>query len=553
MPVSFDIWKMLAGVAVFLLGMNFMEEALRSLAGRRFKLFLKKQTANKIKAIGGGAVVTSILQSSSIVNLFVLSMVGAGVIHMQNALAVMLGSNLGTTVSNWVIALLGFHVRIENIALPVAGITGISLAFFTSGSRLWHWSRFLLGFSFIFLGLGFIKEGMENVVNQTDLTRFNDSPAVVFLLTGFVLTAIIQSSSATIALTLSALHAGAIDLYPAMAIVLGSEVGTTIKLFIASIKGIPAKKRVALGNFLFNTINVLIIFALLKPLYWFVTAVRLPDDLLSLVFFQSFLNLAGIFIFYPFLNVFGRFLENRFRGNDEETLFIHKVNPSDTQLAMEAMEKETRHFLLHILGFTAAAFEEKLELPPDTLNKNFLRKDNMGQYDQIKQLHGNIHQFSIQLQNSPKSRTDSERLEQLVSAVRNGMYAAKSIKDIFSDIDQLKNSAEDQNYGYYRKTREEVAEFCRRAAQLTMQERTDNSFTDITALYTSVPEGYTKSLQELYTESLADKVSEHEISTLLNFNREMYTTFKSLMLSLKDFLLTAEESDHFDAQPGFIR
>ena len=553
MSASFDIWKMLAGVAIFLLGMNFMEEALKSLAGRTFKLFLKKQTANKVKAIGGGAIVTGLLQSSSIVNLLVLSMVGAGVIRMQNALAVMLGANLGTTFDSWIVATLGFKINIENYALPVAGIAGISLAFFKTGNRWWLWGRFLLGFSFIFLGLGFIKEGMQEIVTQTDLSRFNKSPVIVFVFLGLLLTTIIQSSSATIALTLSALYTNAITLYTAMAIVLGSEIGTTFKLFLASVKGIPAKKRVALGNFLFNTINVLIILLLLNPVYWFVTSVGIKDNLLSLVFFQSFMNLVGIIIFYPFLNVFGRFLEKRFVNPDEETLYIHKINATDTQLAIDALDKETRHFLLHILHFTATSFDGELQLKENILNKSFLKKSKIEKYDYIKHLHGEIHQFYIQLQASVKAKGDTERLEQLISGVRNGMYAAKSIRDILADIDQLKNSANDSKYDYYLRTKEQIAKFCRQSAQLILDEERTGSFKNITNLYQTVPKEYTSSLHELYKEGLANKVNEQEISMLVNVNREMYTAFKSLMLSLKEFLLSPEESDHFDSQPGFIR
>jgi phosphate:Na+ symporter len=552
MSASFDIWRMLAGVAIFLLGMNFMEEALKNLAGRGFKLFLKKQSSNKITAIGGGAVFAGILQSSSVVNLLVLSMVGAGVIAMQNALAVMLGSNLGSTMTNWIVATLGFQFSIDSFAFPIAAITGIGMAFLKTGSRLWQWSRFFLGFSFMFIGLEFIKVGMADVVAQTDLTRFNQFPVIVFLLIGFVLTAIIQASSATVALTLSALYAGAIDLHTAMAIVLGSEIGTTIKLFLASIKGIAAKKKVALGNFLFNTINVLIIFIFLNPVYRLVTTLGIRDNLVNLVFFQTFVNLFGILLFYPFLNVFGKFLEKRFSGKDDETLFIQKVNAGDTQLALEALEKETRNFLLHILGFSASAFDSKLELPEGSLRKNFLKKERMEQYEFIKHLHGDIHHFFIEMQNTSKEKIITERLEQLIAGVRNGMYAAKSIRDILHDIEQLKNSANDSKYHYYQQTKEQVNDFCNESVKL-LDEKKNGSFDDITHLYQSVPKAYNKSLQELYKESLAEKVNEQEISTLINFNREMYTTFKSLMLALKDYLLTAEEADHFDSQPGFIR
>ena len=143
MSSTFDVWKMLAGVAFFLLAMNFMETTLRLLAGRRFKLFLKRETTSKVKAIGGGAIVTALLQSSSIVNLLVLSMVGAGVVKMENALALMLGSNLGTTVNSWIVATLGFNYNIESIVLPVAGISGILMAFSSNESKWFLWLKFV--------------------------------------------------------------------------------------------------------------------------------------------------------------------------------------------------------------------------------------------------------------------------------------------------------------------------------------------------------------------------------------------------------------------------
>src|SRR5690349_3948175 len=147
MGTSLDIWKMLAGIAIFMLGMNFLEEGLHNLAGRPFKLFLKRQTSNKLKAVIGGAVVTALLQSSSIVNLMVLAFVGAGVIQMRSALALILGANLGSTFCNWIIATVGFEFNIENFALPVAGISGILLILTNKESKWNYWFRLLFGLS----------------------------------------------------------------------------------------------------------------------------------------------------------------------------------------------------------------------------------------------------------------------------------------------------------------------------------------------------------------------------------------------------------------------
>jgi len=554
MDVAPDIWKSLAGIAIFILGMSFIEETMRSLAGRKFKLFLKKQTSNKLKAIGAGTIVTGLLQSSSVVNLLLLSLVGSGVIQMKNALALMLGSNLGSTLYNWIVATLGFEFNINNLALPIAGITGISLSFLKNTTRWHQWSKFLFGFSFLFVGLGFIKEGMQEIAKQTDLSQFNQYPAIVFVLLGIVLTSIVQSSSATVAIVLSALYSNAIPLYTATAIVLGSEIGTTLKLFLASVKGIAAKKQVALGNFLYNVILVSVILLLLRPVNLLITdIIQIRDNLIALVLFQTLINVAGIILFYPFLNVLGRFLEKRFTGGEEENLYISKVTATDADMALEAVGKDTHQFIFHILSFTSDAFDAGYKAPEKVLHENFERKAVMEKYEYIKNLHGRIHGYTIQLQNSVSSKTEAARLAQLVPCIRNCMYTAKSIRDAIHDIKQLRDSSNDTKYNFYLKTRDQVKDFCKKVSELIQQKDSKTYFDEVKDIYKSFQKGYTESLGELYKEGLAKHVNQMEISTLINFNRVIYTAFKSMAFALKDYLLNTEEADSFDDLPGFIR
>ena len=373
MELSYDIWKMLTGIVIFMLGANYLEDGVRFLAGRSFKLFLRKHTTNKVKAIAGGALVTSVLQSSSVVNLMILAFVGAGVILMENALAMMMGANLGTTLSNWVVATLGFKFNIETIAYPIAGFSGMVMLLSNPEGKLQQWSRMLFGFSFLFVGLNFIKTGMEDLIGEIDLGALNEQPAFVFLLMGLFITAVIQSSSATVAIVLSALYVDAISLHAATAVVLGAEIGTSLKLILASARGSAVKKRVAYGNVIFNTITVLIMFAILFPVNSFISdVVGIKDELLALVFFQSLLNIAGIIVFYPVLGHFARFLERRFANDDDETLFIHKVKVTDTEPAMVALEQETVFMLYHTIVLTIDAFSGKLELPGSIrLSKGF--------------------------------------------------------------------------------------------------------------------------------------------------------------------------------------
>lgn len=556
MLFSTDIWKLLAGVAIFLLGMRFLEDSLQQLAGRSFKLFLKKQTASKPKAVLGGALVTGILQSSSVVNLMVLAFVGAHVIPMQNALAVVLGANLGTTISNWIIATVGFNFNIEHIAYPLAGVFGIGMTLVKKDGLLYKWSKFLLGFGFLFIGLNYMKTGMEDTVKQVDLAAFNHYPVIFFLLLGFIITSLIQSSTATMAILLSALHANAIGLFAATAVALGSEAGTAIKLLLASVKGLPDKKRVAYGNLIFNIVTSLIVFIFLLPVNRFITGVLgISDDLLALVFFQSLVNVLAIILFYPFLKPFGRLLEKRFTAADDESHFIHKVNVRDTELAMVALENEVRHFMLHTIGFTRAVFER----PDEELLKTLPAKDR-GQndldqyYKTLKQLHGETHGYAMKLQdNTTADAALTQRLEQLIASNRNIMYAAKNIKDALPDISQLRNSSNNTKYGFYRDVAGRSDDFCKKITHLLLHEKPASCFGALNELFRSVTKSYSLILQQLYRENLDAGLSEIEISTLINFNREMYTAYKSFVFALKDYLLDEKQAAYFDELPGFIR
>ena len=551
---SVDIWKMLAGVVIFLLGIKFIEESLQELAGRPFKLFLKKQTKNKLKAIGGGAIVTAVLQSSSVVNLMVLAFVGAGIIHMQNAFAIILGANLGTTISNWLIALVGFKINIENIALPVTGIAGLGYVIFNKRSRLYNWSRFLLGFSFLFVGLGYIKSAMEVLVKNVDLAQYQHYGAIIFLIVGFLITTVIQSSSATMALTLSALHAGAINLYDAMAITLGSEIGTTIKLFIASINSTAVKKRVAFGNFLINFITVFMMLALLSPANRLITNVMgFKDNLVALVFFQSLVNVASIIIFYPLLNLFGKFLEKRFRNNEDETVFINKVDVKETSTALFAMQEENKLFISAVCHYILSCFEIEDNFVKNTkMNEKFVEGDLPGKYEYLKFLYGEIHSYYIKLQESANDKVDLEKADRLMSSVRNSMYAAKSFKDAFPDKEQLHNSSNDIKFSFYKSIKNEVKKFCTAAQQLLAKDK-NPSIEELSDIYKAVTDGYTETLKYLYKHGTAKYVNETEITTLLNFNREIFTGFKSLVFGLKDHLFDKEQSKKLDDAPGFIR
>lgn len=553
---SINIWELFSGVAIFLLGMSFLENSLHQLTGRTFKLFLKKQTATKPRAILSGTIITGVLQSSSVVNLMLLAFVGANVISMQHALAVILGSNLGSTATSWIILSIGFNASIEQITFPLIGLGGILMSITNKESNIYQWSKFCLGLGFLFLGLDYIKSGMEAAVKLVDLASLIHYPAVVFLLTGFIITTLIQSSSATMVIALSAIHVNALNLYEASAIVLGSEIGTTIKFLLASIKGPAAKKRVALGNFGYNVINALLILLFLHAVNHFITTVMgIKDKLFALVFFQTLVNVIGIILFYPLLKPYGRLLEKLSRNKEDDTVFIHKVNIKDSGPALNALENELRNFIFHCILFTRETFE----IPDTGFLKNHFRNtyrhgNLANHYLLLKQIHGEIHEYALQLQAVPgNDKNISQRLNQLITSNRNTMYTAKTIKDLFGDVTQLRNSSNDVKYAFYQNGAEETNRFCKSITSVMMDEDPQSSFKALCEIYHSVSTGYTVNMQQLYTGNINVQLSKIEISTLINFNREMYTAYKSFVFAVKDYALDIKEANYFDELPGFIR
>ena len=395
---------------------------------------------------------------------------------------------------------------------------------------------------------------MAGLVTNVDLARFVSSPLWVFILIGFAVTALVQSSSITIALALSALFNQVITLPVAAAIVLGAEIGTTLKLALASIHGIAAKKRVALGNILFNTITSLTVIVFLRPVLYFITEwLHVTDPLYALVVFQSMINLLGIVLFFPFLNLFGRFLEQRFR-NETSLEFLKKINPAEVDFAMVGIEQETRHFLEHLLYFGRKVFGlTALEPLKSSMNSYGGKKTSRELYEHIKVFYGELHAFYIRMQQHIHSKQDTERLDQIITCIRNSMYAAKSLKDAEPDLEQLKNSSNDVKFELYKELQINARSFFDEAGQLLVYDNANELFDPVVSLYTRIQQVYAAELKGMYGQARTERLSASEISTILNLNREMITAFKALVFAVKDLLLPPEKAAYFDELPGFIR
>ncbi len=303
MSINFDLWKLLAGLGIFLFGMQLIEESVKSLSGRAFRRIIRMYTNGRLRSIGSGALVTALLQSSSAVSLMVLAFVGAGVMNMQNAIGVIMGSNIGTTLTAWIIATIGFKIKIEALALPFIGLGAGGLILFKPASRPFWVTRLIIGFGFLFLGLDFMKTSVESFTQTFSLGQFPDYGLWFYLLVGTLVTALMQASAATIAIVLTALNSGLITFDIGAVMVIGANIGTTITVLLGAIGGVQAKKRVSLSHLVFNVITGAAAFLGLPLLVWiisFVVDIR-SDSLMGLALFHTLFNMLGVVLFFPFL------------------------------------------------------------------------------------------------------------------------------------------------------------------------------------------------------------------------------------------------------------
>ena len=275
-----QIFTLLGALGMFLYGMNLMSSGLQKAAGDRLRNFLSAMTSNPFKGVLTGLGITSVIQSSSATTVMVVSFVNAGLLTLAQAISVIMGANIGTTVTAWLVSWLGFKADISILAVPLMAI-GFVLSMSKKDIRR-NISELIVGFSLLFLGLSLMKNSVPNLQETPEVLSFIQGwqgygfgSVLIFLVFGTLLTLVLQSSSATMALTLIMLNMGWIRFDMACAMVLGENIGTTITANIAAAVGNTSAKRAALAHTVFNVFGViwaLLIYSLFLKLIGWVTA-----------------------------------------------------------------------------------------------------------------------------------------------------------------------------------------------------------------------------------------------------------------------------------------
>ncbi|OIP98895.1 MAG: hypothetical protein AUK35_09895 [Zetaproteobacteria bacterium CG2_30_46_52] len=360
------IITLFGGIGMFLLGMHLMTDGLKMAAGKALRHILEHSTKTPIRAVFSGVLITSLVQSSSAVTVATIGFVNAGLLKLGQAVRVIYGSNVGTTMTGWLVALLGFHINIQAMALPAIGV-GMFLKLFAKNERHSALGLAFTGFGVLFLGIDFLKSAFTGIESSFDLAALAGTGLMnelLFLGTGFVMTLLMQSSSAAMALTLTAAGSGWIPIEAAAAMVIGTNLGTTSTAMLAAIGATPNAKRVAASHVIFNLITGAVALLTLPLWLWCISYLGVWLDggsshvATMLALFHTLFNLLGVLLMWPLTARMVVYLETLFhRAEDDESNPRHlDLTLVDTpELAHVALGKELQRVAVLVGGMSADA------------------------------------------------------------------------------------------------------------------------------------------------------------------------------------------------------
>ncbi|UTO05209.1 Na/Pi symporter [Moraxella sp. FZLJ2107] len=336
------IIQLAGGIGMFLLGMSLMTDSLKAMAGESLRQWLGRFTGSPFKAMMSGIGFTLVVQSSTATTLATIGFVSAGVLSFTQAIGVIIGANIGTTSTGWMVALLGLKFSVSMVALPMVGVGAMMKLLGKNTVALLGLA--LAGFGLLFIGIDFLQSAMAGFAEQVDLARWSNNDVLtrlILVLIGIVMTILLQSSSAAITATLAALAGGAIDMPQALTLVIGQNIGTVATAVLAAIGATVSAKRTAAVHVVFNVLTAVVAFFVLMPLLlWQVRTGWLQDwdNVLVIALFHTAFSIMGAMIFMPFTRQFQWVLERMIpeRIDGAHTLYLDESLFSVPAVAISA-------------------------------------------------------------------------------------------------------------------------------------------------------------------------------------------------------------------------
>lgn len=358
----------IGGIGLFLLGMRLMTEGLKVAAGEMLRDILARWTRTRLRGLASGILITGVVQSSSAVTVAAIGFVNAGVLTLSQAMWVVFGSNIGTTMTGWIVAIVGFDIKIELFALPLIGM-GMFLSLTGGSGQRNAIGETLAGFGIFFLGIAALKTAFAGIGESLDPASFLGTGLfddAILVLVGFVLTSLVQSSSAVMAIALTATVGGVLTIESGAALVIGANMGTTTTALLAVIGATSNAKRVAVSHVAFNVLTGAVALALLPVMLF---AVGLLEKALgvtagpaaTLALFHTVFNVLGVLLIWPLAGRLESWLSGRFvseEENESRPRHLDRNSLGLPHLALNAILLELRRVADIALAITTEAAGE---------------------------------------------------------------------------------------------------------------------------------------------------------------------------------------------------
>ncbi len=482
--ISSEFKEISAGVAIFLFGMIYLEQGFKVFTGGFLENILKKTTDKIWKSLSFGVLTTAILQSSSLVSVIIISFLSAGLIGLTAGIGIIFGANLGSTAGAWLIAVFGLNLELASYAMPLL-VFGLILK--TRSDTSTNGMGFiLLGIGFLLLGIHYMKEGFDAFKDSIDLTSYaidGFKGVLVYTLTGMLATIIMQSTNATMVLTFSALAAGQLTYDNALALAIGSNIGTTVTAILGSLGANAAGKRLAVAHLVFNLITALLAIVLLQPLITAVdtlaeaASIAVDNYTIKLAVFLTLFNVIGIVVLLPFIKVLVSWLETLFKDPSSQT-HLNLANNGNSHIqrarylnpavlgypdaAMRAMTRECAHLYrntLELICYGIYLTGDKLRETDnlEELVSHWKREDSPHAIKElyiqhIKGIYADIIHYAGELE----GRLPSEQAQELFAlkvACRDFVQAIKHVKHIYKNMGLYIESENEQIRHQYNQLR----------------------------------------------------------------------------------------------------
>jgi len=447
-----NLKTILAGVAILLFGMIMLEEGFKVFTKGPLQNILKKATDKLYKSIAVGATVTAFIQSSSLVSVITISFISAGLISLSGGLGLIFGANIGTTATAWLVAGFGLKVKISALAMPML-VFGIIFSF-QKKTSFKGIGNVLAGLGFFFLGIHYMKEGFDIFKEYIDLTEYAVSGylgVLIYTGIGIIITTILQSSSATLALILTALSAGQIEYENALALAIGANVGTTITAVLGSLSSNVAGKRLAGAHLIFNMVTGLVAVALIFPLASLVNylssifGITSTNFTLKLALFHTIFNVLGVLLMIPFIKKMEQFLLKIFKEKIDKAIdepkYLNEAILEFPATAISSLIKESKYLyknaMFEIVAHALNIHRE--DIKSDKKIKKIIKKSTEDMqvdvenlyYKKVKTIYGEIIRYATTAQNKLDLTKEQN------STITDIKIANRKMVEIIRDVREL--------------------------------------------------------------------------------------------------------------------